>query len=68
MTSSVSSDTKNLVLDLVRTNSPRPSELLEQLHDTLSYHDVQDALAVLLDSGQIEMGPDRRLHVPQVAA
>jgi hypothetical protein len=69
MTSSVSADIKNRLLDLVRTKSPRPTELLTLLlKNDVSYSDVQDALALLLDSGEIEMDADRRLHIPPAAA
>jgi hypothetical protein len=63
-----SSRAKESVLDIVRTQSPRPTELLELLQVKLSYREVQDTLALLLDTGEIEMGADRRLRVPQVTA
>jgi hypothetical protein len=68
MSVTASPQAKDTILEIVRKQSPRPTELLELLQATLSYREVQDTLALLLDTGEIEMGSDRRLRVPQVAA
>jgi len=55
------------VLALIDKNSPRPTELLEIAKD-LSYSEIQDVIAELLDSGQIELDADRRLRSRKSAA
>jgi hypothetical protein len=52
---------------LIADNSPRPTELLKMAND-LSYGEVQDVIAELLDSGQVELDVDRRLKSKRPAA
>ncbi len=67
--SSIDPRTKQLVLQLLQTQPLPLTELLGALRaQELSASTIQDALAILLDTGVIEMGPDRRLHLAQVVA
>lgn len=60
---------KQLILQVIQDESLRPTELVQNLLEKqLTPSAIQDALAVLLDTGVIEMGPDRRLHLAEVAA
>jgi hypothetical protein len=59
---------RNRVLAEVRDRSPRPTELLELLHNQFSYRDVQDALSELLENGRLILDSERRLRLPQIAA
>jgi len=66
---SIDPRTRELILELIRVEPRRPTEILDSLmikQQTLPQ--VRDALAMLLDTGVIEMGPDRRLHVAEAAA
>ncbi len=66
---SIDPRTRQLILQLIQDQPLRPSELLQNLLEKqLTPSAIQDALAILLDTGVIEMGPDRRLHLAQVAA
>lgn len=66
---SIDPRTRELIFDLIRTEPLRPSEVLRNLiAKQQTTTQVQDALAILLDTGEIEMGSDRRLHLAQVAA
>lgn len=47
----------------VRERHLRPTELLELLYSELSYSDIQDAVSELLDSGDLELSPDRHLLI-----
>lgn len=60
-------ETRRRVVRLVAERSPRPTELLQLLQD-LSYSEVQDVIAELLDSGQIELDAERRLRTKKAAA
>ncbi|MFY9645032.1 MAG: hypothetical protein WAK29_07625 [Terriglobales bacterium] len=55
------------ILALIDKRSPRPTELL-QLANDLPYGEIQDVIAELLDSGQIELDADRRLKTKKSAA
>ena len=66
---SIDPSTKQLVLDLLSNGPLRPTEVLEALlRNGLTPTHIQDDLALLLDTGEIEMQADRRLHVAGVAA
>lgn len=66
---SIDSRTRDLILELIRLKPLLPTEILESLvKEQQTPRQVQDALAILLDTGVIEMGVDRRLHLAQVAA
>jgi hypothetical protein len=60
-------ETRRRVLQLISEKSPRPTELLELLKD-LSYSEVQDVIAELLDYGQVELDAERRLRTKRAAA
>jgi predicted transcriptional regulator len=55
------------IVALIDKHSPRPTELL-QLANDLPYAVIQDVIAELLDSGQIELDADRRLRTRRAAA
>ena len=57
-----SPDVIESVLERIRNESPRPTELLQLLPE-FSYEEVQDALSELLESAEVELASDRRLHV-----
>jgi hypothetical protein len=66
---SIDPRTRELILELIRQEPLRPTEILDNLMaEQLTLAQVQDTLAILLNTGVIEMGADRRLHVAQVAA
>lgn len=66
---SIDPRTRELILDLIRVAPLRPTEVLNNLIEKQqTSFQVRDALAVLLDTGVIEMGADRRLHMAEVAA
>ncbi len=66
---SIDARTRELILDLVRQEALQPTEILSKLMaKQLTFNQIQDALAILLDKGIIEMHSDRRLHISQVAA
>jgi hypothetical protein len=60
-------ETRRRVLQLISERSPRPTELLELFQD-LSYSEVQDIVAELLDYGQVELDAERRLRTKRAAA
>jgi hypothetical protein len=60
-------ETRRRVLQLISERSPRPTELLELFQD-LSYSEVQDIVAELLDYGQVELDAERRLRTNRAAA
>lgn len=66
--SSIDPLTRQLVLELLAKEPLRPTEVLAKLLPKLTPAQIQNNLALLLDTGEIEMGPDRRLHVAKVAA
>lgn len=63
----VAKQTRDEVVRVVRENSPRPTELLKLLESRMSYRDVQDALAELLETGEVTLDSDRRLIVKSAA-
>jgi len=66
---SIDARTRELVLNLVRQKALQPTEILSKLkEEQLTFNQIQDALAILLDKGIIEMHSDRRLHISQVPA
>jgi hypothetical protein len=66
---SIDARTRELILDLVKEEALQPTEILTKLMaKQLTFNQIQDALAILLDKGIIEMHSDRRLHISQVAA
>jgi len=66
---SIDHGTRELILELLRVEPRRPTEILENLTPKQQASaQVRDALAVLLDTGVIEMGADRRLHLAKAAA
>lgn len=66
---SIDPGTRALILELIRAESLRPTQVLERLlKKDQKLTQVQDALAVLLDSGTIEMDEDRHLHMAGIAA
>jgi hypothetical protein len=61
--------TRELILELIRVAPLRPTEILDSLMlKQQTPPQVRDTLAILLDTGVIEMGSDRRLHIAAVAA
>jgi hypothetical protein len=48
-------------------HSPKPTELLDILHDKYSYTEIQEAVAELLDSGRVLLDTQRHLKVKQAA-
>jgi hypothetical protein len=66
---SINPGTRKLILELLQTQAQTPTDLLHSLLEKqLSPNEIQDTLALLLDTGVIEMGADRRLHPAEVAA
>ena len=66
---SIDARTRELILDLVRQETLQPTEILSKLMaKQLTFNQIQDALAILLDKGILEMHSDRRVYIPQVAA
>jgi hypothetical protein len=61
-------ETRDEVIRMIRDNSPSPTELLKLLESRLSYREIQEALAELLESGEILLDSDRRLSVKSRAA
>jgi hypothetical protein len=61
-------ETLERVLELVRRDSPRPTELLKALESQMSYSDLQDAISELLDSGEVVLDSERRLRIKSNAA
>lgn len=61
-------DAKAMVLDKIAENSPQPTELLRLLKEELSYREIQRALRMLLDSGEVALTPERRLTARNRAA
>jgi hypothetical protein len=62
---------KDLVLQLLGEHEAGllPTEIFNRLTDQqLTPTQIQTALAILLDTGVIEMEVDRRLHIAQVVA
>jgi len=59
---------KSLVLDFIRDNEPCPLDLLAKLRDSVSYAEIQEALRLLLDAGEIELTSDRRLKIRRAEA
>jgi hypothetical protein len=57
----------NAVLDLLRDQEYLPSEVIEKLLGTYSESDVKEAVAQLLHDQELELTPDRHLHVLTVA-
>ena len=64
----VEREIRDRVLELVRRDSPRPTELLKTLESQMSYSDVQDVISELLDSGEVVLDSERRLHVKAESA
>ncbi len=64
----VTQETRDEVVGMVRKHSPRPTELLKLLEERMSYREVQDALAELLESGEITLDSERRLIAKPLAA
>lgn len=52
---------KEAVLAKIEEQRLRPTELLDLLQKSYSYREIQDALGALLESGEVELGDDRRL-------
>ncbi len=60
---------KQLILELLIDGPLLPTEMLEKLlAKQLTPTQIQDNLALLLDTGELEMGVDRRLHIVKVPA
>jgi hypothetical protein len=56
------------VLAKIREYSPLPTELVGLLKNEMSYRDVQDVLSELIESGQVILDSDLRLHIKPLAA
>jgi hypothetical protein len=56
------------VLAEIREHSPLPTELVGQLRNEMSYRDVQDVVSELIESGEVTLDSDLRLHVKRLAA
>jgi len=66
---SIDARTRDLILELIKQEALQPTEVLSRLvAKQLTFNQIQDALAILLDKGIIEMHSDRRLHISQVPA
>jgi hypothetical protein len=66
---SIDTRTRELILELIGREALQPTEILSKLKEKeLTFNQIQDALAILLDKGIIEMHSDRRLHISQVTA
>ena len=63
MTTFISPETKETLRALIERKQPTPTQLMEELQDKLPYRDVRDALALMLDEGEVRMSADRSLSL-----
>jgi hypothetical protein len=66
--SSIDAPTRDLILELISREALQPTEVLSRLEAKSSFNKIQDALAILLDQGIIEMNSERRLSMSQIPA
>jgi len=63
VTTSISSETKEVLRTLIQEKRPTPTQLMEELQNKLPYRDIRDALALMLDEGEVRMSADRSLSL-----
>jgi hypothetical protein len=56
-------EAKRRIREAVGNNSPRPTDLLNDLASTMPYGQMRDALTELLEAGEVELSPDLRLRL-----
>ena len=67
MSCMVSNNASRLVAEKIAQHSPLPTDLLALLEGQLSYGEIQDAIADLLDHDQIVLDADRHLRMKNAA-
>jgi hypothetical protein len=56
------------VLEVIRAKSPLPTDLIRCFSDEMSYREVQDILAELIESGEVELDSSLHLRINPRAA
>lgn len=64
----VATNAHELLLEVIRELSPLPTELIARLSGRLSYQQVQDTLADLMESGDVQLDSSLHLRVTSRAA
>lgn len=67
MASMVTANVHQIVAQQIAQHAPRPTDLLTLLQGQFTYADIQDAVAELLDSGEVILDADQHLRIKNAA-